>query len=180
MGGGKELAAGHKWEENRSVGASFGFNRNEELADYLSEPALIHLLADTVAKGGNLMVNVGPTADGRIPVICEERLRQLGAWLAINGEAIYGSQPGGPAQGDLRFTRSGDALYAISLRWPGPELCFDAPDLAGPLQATLLGHDTPLACTVSNGQVRVTIPPLSPDAVVGRCAWVVRLAPATA
>ncbi|MBI5832804.1 MAG: alpha-L-fucosidase [Armatimonadetes bacterium] len=175
VGGGKELSAGRKFEENRSIGASFGFNRNEELADYLSEQALIHLLIDTVSRGGNLMVNVGPTADGRIPVICEERLRQLGGWLAINGEAIYGTQPGGPAQGDLRFTRRGDTLYAISLRWPGPELCFDAPGISGPVEARLLGCDAPLSCTVADGRVRVSVPALSVDEVVGRCAWVVKV-----
>lgn len=71
---------GHKWEECRGVGFSFGYNRNEELSDYLSARELIHMFADIVSRGGNLCLNIGPSADGRIPVIMEERLRQLGAF----------------------------------------------------------------------------------------------------
>jgi len=80
------------WEENRGLGHSFGYNRAETLADYVSSAALIHMFCDLVSRGGNLLLNVGPTADGRIPVVMQERLTELGDWLAVNGEAIFGSR----------------------------------------------------------------------------------------
>ena len=80
------------WEENRGIGMSFGYNREETLSDYNSAEQLILMLVDTVSRGGNLLLDIGPTHDGRIPVVMEERLAEIGAWLAVNGEAIYGSR----------------------------------------------------------------------------------------
>ena len=79
------------WEENRGIGMSFGFNREESFDDYNTAEHLILMLVDTVSRGGNLLLDVGPTHDGRIPVIMEERLAEIGRWLDVNGEAIYGS-----------------------------------------------------------------------------------------
>jgi alpha-L-fucosidase len=84
--------ATHPWEENRGIGHSYGFNRNEDLADYSSGQRLLLTLIDTVSRGGNLLLNIGPTADGRIPVVMQERLAYLGRWLEHNGEAIYGTR----------------------------------------------------------------------------------------
>ena len=65
----------HPWEECRGIGSSFGYNRNESLDDYSTSQELINILIDKVARGGNLLLNIGPTADGRIPVIMQQRLR---------------------------------------------------------------------------------------------------------
>lgn len=83
----------HPWEEDRGMGHSFGYNRMEQLKDYRSNRELILMLADLVSRGGNLLLDIGPTADGRIPLIMEERLRMMGDWLKVNGEAIYGTKP---------------------------------------------------------------------------------------
>jgi alpha-L-fucosidase len=77
------------WEENRGIGHSCGYNRNEQLGDYKSSHDLILMLVNVVARGGNLLLDIGPTADGRIPIIMQQRLIDIGDWLATNGEAIY-------------------------------------------------------------------------------------------
>lgn len=83
----------HPWEESRGIGGSYGFNRAETAEDYSSAEELIGMLVRTVAGGGNFLLNVGPTADGRIAAIQQERLLQIGSWLETNGDAIYNSSP---------------------------------------------------------------------------------------
>jgi alpha-L-fucosidase len=104
----------------------------------------VDYLADIVSKGGNLLLNVGPKADGTLPEVVEQHLRDVGSWLKIHGEAIYSTRPWsvygeGPTQqelgswgkhdgeyafraGDIRYTRKGDVLYAVLLEWPGEEV----------------------------------------------------------
>lgn len=80
------------WAEVRGLGRSFGLNRNEKLSAYMTSEELIHLFVRTVAYGGGLIINVGPAADGKIPLLQQERIESLGKWLEINGEAIYGAK----------------------------------------------------------------------------------------
>jgi alpha-L-fucosidase len=87
------LALGSRpWAEVRGLGRSFGLNRNERLEAYLSPEELIQAFTRAVAAGGGMILNVGPKADGQIPLLQQERLLQLGAWLETNGEAIYGAR----------------------------------------------------------------------------------------
>lgn len=74
---------------------SYGFNRAERIDDYRAARELILVLADLVSRGGNLLLDIGPAADGTIPPIMEERLLEIGDWLRVNGEAIYGTRPAG-------------------------------------------------------------------------------------
>jgi alpha-L-fucosidase len=112
-----------KWEECRGLGRSFGYNRAEGEAETISAGELIALLVDIVSKNGNLLLDVGPEADGTIPPVQMERLKELGTWLKQNGAAIYDTQPWGHAEGktvegdDLRYTYQGH-INAIVLGTP--------------------------------------------------------------
>lgn len=81
------------WEESRGMGFSYGYNRAEQIADYRKGSELVLMLVDLVSRGGNLLLDIGPTGDGRIPVIMQQRLLEIGEWLQRNGEAIYGTRP---------------------------------------------------------------------------------------
>ncbi|KAI1301613.1 Alpha-L-fucosidase [Halotydeus destructor] len=115
-----------KWENAMTLDMnSWGYSRTTTLSEYLSIKELLLTLASTVAYGGNLLVNVGPTHDGRIIPVMEERLTQMGQWLDTNGEAIYKSHPWSVAQNDsvtsnVYYTQSSDNknVYATFFDWP--------------------------------------------------------------
>ena len=103
---------------------SWGYNKNLPDDKYMSTDQLVDHLVDIVSKNGNLLINVGPRADGTIPEAQQERLTGIGKWLEINGEAIYGTRHWDKfGEENVRFTSKGDnILYAISLDWPGEKL----------------------------------------------------------
>jgi alpha-L-fucosidase len=110
----------HYWEESRGMGYSYGYNREEDAWDYNSAQSLVLQLIDKVSRGGNFLLDIGPDEHGKIPPIMEERLLQIGDWLQINGEAIYGterwkeSSQWGAGRRDYR-DRSGDMLLKITV-----------------------------------------------------------------
>lgn len=84
---------GHPFEESRGIGKSYGYNRAEKVEDYCTSKELIKELVRVVSQGGNLLLNIGPMADGTIPIHEVERLKEIGKWLKDCGEGIYHTTP---------------------------------------------------------------------------------------
>lgn len=125
------------WQTDTSISIqSWGYIQNDT---FRSAQSIVQQLVDVVSKNGNLLLNIGPRADGTIPDEVQQRLLDIGAWLKSNGEAIYGTRPWHvfgegptrPVEGafhdtdvsnftaqDFRFTAKGNLLYAIELAWP--------------------------------------------------------------
>lgn len=170
-----------KWETNRGIGYSFGYNQAEDETNFLPVETLIRFFADVVSKNGNMLLNIGPRADGSIQDGQLIRLRALGEWLAVNGEAIYGTRPWQVAEGTtdadipLRFTRKGAALYAILLDQPRPgPLSVLGLRGADDTTVSLLGHEPALPTEAGGDQIVATIPPGLPQ----RPAHALRIEPA--
>jgi len=173
-----------KWEECRGIGLSFGYNRAEGELQTMKPREVIELLVDIVSKNGNLLLDVGPEADGTIPEIQVSRLRALGAWLRQNGEAIYGTHPWTRANGttnqidadgrpvELRFTQKDGAVYATLLGKPVASTILLHNVAAAPGSVvTLLGADAPLKWVQKAADLEVTLPATLP----GSYDWVLRM-----
>lgn len=166
-----------KWEENRGIGHSFGYNRNEPLEDYLSEDELVRLFVDVVSRGGNLCLNVGPMADGTIPTLMEERLLQLGHWLSVNGEGIYGSRPvAGSGDGNvpIRMTGKDRRIWCFLLEWPadGVLRLRDFPWIGQVSGVRFVGRSIPsLEFRQDEAGLAVMLPYPSPTFIPCRSAW---------
>jgi alpha-L-fucosidase len=133
----KESIEERHWQTDTSISnISWGYLEHD---DFKTPDFLVHQLIDIVSKNGNLLLNIGPRPDGTIPDEVRNSLLEIGAWLTLNGEAIYDSTPWiiygeGPTQiqagfghdkdtkayqaGDFRFTQKGQTLYAIEMAWP--------------------------------------------------------------
>ena len=163
----------HPWEECRGIGTSFGYNRTENLESYSSCEDLIKLLVSTVAAGGNLLLDIGPEADGTIPVIMQQRLVEIGNWLAVNGDAIYDTRAFIRNKDDERinpaanksvfFTKKGRDLYVICLEWPKDNIILRGIGTGGTLKADMPGKKLPVRARNSGGNIILTPPRLNPD-----------------
>jgi len=171
----------HPWEESRGIGGSYGFNRDENIDDYNTSEELVHELIDIVSRGGNLLLNVGPTADGRIPVIMQQRLVDVGEWLEMNGEAIYGTRPwekagmNRNAEKSLFFTTKGDDLFVIWTRWPQEDFAISGIIGAENTKVSLLGYDGAVEWKISKDGVLVQLPDINPATKPCDYAWVFKI-----
>jgi len=176
MPDGVQMGPTHKWEESQGIGKSYGYNRVEGPADYKPATELVRMLVNTVSRGGNLLLDIGPTADGRVPVVMQERLLAMGAWLKVNGEAIYGTRPWKQAsEGDIRYTSKNGAVYAIVPTWPNQTLTLTAPHPTSATTVTALDGNSHLKWRNEAGKLRIDVPPLPVSAVSLPQAYVFKL-----
>ncbi len=165
VGWGQDLGDRHKWEECRGIGKSFGYNRNEEIDDYMTPRDLIRMLISICNGGGNLLLDIGPTADGRIPVIMEQRLLAMGDWLREHGEAIYGTGPSPfPNLPWGRCTTAPGKLYLHVFDWPRDVL--DVPGLKNDVTKAYLLTSPDVSLTVTRTgerSVSVDVPEHMPN-----------------
>ncbi|XP_063920280.1 alpha-L-fucosidase-like [Zophobas morio] len=175
----------HKWENAMTLDkSSWGFRRNASLSDYLTIEELLETLAQTISCGGNILINVGPTKEGTIVPIFQERLLQLGSWLSINGEAIYKSKPwtvqNDTLTSDVWYTSDGDKnVYGIVLHWPDKSVLQlgSTVSLFSETSPTvsLLGNTGNLTWNVDSDQGIVSIELPNKSTVANQWAWVVKI-----
>jgi alpha-L-fucosidase len=169
-----------KFEATRGVDPfSFGYNAATPDGAYATSDQLVQQLVDIVSKNGNLLLDIGPRADGTIPDIMQTRLREIGAWLAANGEAIYGTTywSKGATDGDLRFTvKPDEAFYITSLTRPGSQVVVNAPVPIRPgNKITMLGYSGRPLHWARNaaGQLVIDVPAAAQQS--GQHAWVFKV-----
>ncbi len=152
---------GPKWQSCTTFGTSFGYLENDR---YKSVESIIHEMLEVISRNGNFLINIGPKADGTIPEPQVERLRAMGDWLRINGDAIYGSRYWKVSEqkdAHLVFTTNGTKLYAIQLQ--KPEGAFTITGTAGWSAdqikgVRLLGSDARVDWAVTPQGLRITPP----------------------
>jgi alpha-L-fucosidase len=169
-----------KFEASRGIDPfSYGYNSATPDSAYATAEQLVGQLVDIVSKNGNLLLDIGPRADGTIPEIMQTRLREIGTWLAINGQAIYGTTywSKGATDGDLRFTvKPNEAFYITSLTRPGSQVVVNAPVPIQPgNKITMLGYNgRPLHWTRNaTGQLVIDVPAAAQQS--GQHAWVFKV-----
>ncbi len=177
----------HFWQNDTSVAKnSWGYSKNQ---DYKTVDSLVDDLVDVVSKNGALLLNVGPRPDGTIPEEEQQMLLEIGEWLALNGEAIYGTRPWkvfgeGPTQvsegaftdtkrapftgQDIRFTAKGADFYATMLAWPGEQVTIHSLAASAGLwdrtidAVHLLGHSEALDWSLGEDGLTVDLPATAP------------------
>ncbi|XP_055958366.1 alpha-L-fucosidase isoform X2 [Patella vulgata] len=171
-----------KWENAMTIDRrSWGYRRNAQLSDYLSTEELLSTFIETVSFGGNMLMNVGPTKEGTIHPLFEERLRDVGSWLNVNGEAIRSSRPWTSQNDTLTphvwYTMRNSDVYAILLDWPtGSTLSLGAPMTQTGTTVQLLGYSGNFKWTARSGKgIDITIPPISASSIPCKWAWTLKL-----
>jgi alpha-L-fucosidase len=159
---------------------SWGANRKSSAKDYLTMKELLLTLVQTISRNGNLLINVGPNADGTINPLMVDRLLGMGEWLSVNGEAVYSTRSWSacsePEGSSIYYTQSADThnLYVFVSEWKtvitltclsqATRVRMIGISLSQGLQPTIEDHD--------NGAVTVRLPSLTPDIIPCQYIWV--------
>ena len=164
----------YPWETVMTMTQSWGHNNDPV---YKSTERLIYTLVDVVSKGGNYLLNVAPTPEGTFEDEAYERLTEIGQWMMVNAEGIYGTRQYEPfGEGEtVRFTRSKDrrTVYAFVLERPGPVLHLRSVTARDGSEVHMLGHARPLEWSQDEDGLHIQVPAELED--VGSHAWTFRI-----
>lgn len=178
-----EKPLGEPWETVMTMGEYWSFKPYD---DYKSTHEIIHMLVDVVAKGGNLLLNVGPMPNGQLPPPAVQRLREIGDWMEVNGEGIYGTRPVAPyKEGNVALMRKGEHIYACYLA-PAPDPCEEVTGIPESLhlpsvrplpqsEIVLLGVDEALPWEYREDGLHITVPAQIAEATPCRHAFMFRV-----
>ncbi|KAK7101787.1 alpha-L-fucosidase-like [Littorina saxatilis] len=173
-----------KWENAMTLDKqSWGYRRRVELSDVLTMEDLLETFVSTVSCGGNMLLNVGPTHEGMIDPVFEERLRQLGSWLQVNGEAIYKSRPwsfqNDTVTSGIWYTKgkSGDGynVYVFTQNIPSGPLILGAPQPSPQTVVSMLGYQGKFAWEKTSTGMSISIPAIPVNELPCKWAWVLKL-----
>jgi len=157
---------GHEgdWETCMTMNRHWGYNAYDD--DWKSSEELIHKLIEICSKGGNFLLNVGPTAEGEFPQPCIERLQDMGAWLKVNGESIYGTTQGPFSYLSWGYaTRKSNLLYLHVTDWPETGK-LNVPLTSKLISASLLiDPDKQLNISEESERIVIDLPAEAPDKV---------------
>ena len=167
------------WEACQTFSGSWGYHRDE--SSWKSPEQLVQMIVNTVSCGGNILMNVGPTARGEFDSRALAALRIYGEWLHIHGRSIYGcTQSEFTPPTDCRFTQNGKRLYLHVFNWPFKHIHMNG--LAGKIEYSQLLNDgseipfaekkkddmphTSTAVRQESDSVMLTLPVIKPDVVI--------------
>lgn len=163
---------GVDWESCMTMNDHWGYNKHDN--NWKSTKTLIRMLADVASKGGNLLLNVGPTAEGVFPQPSIDRLREIGQWMSVNGEAIYATQASPFKKLDWgrctsKAIEGGTRLYLHVFDWPGDGRLVVPGILNKPKEAYLLSDSKKAALSVARREdtLVISVPPAAPDTIDG-------------
>jgi len=156
------------WETCMTLNGAWGYHKTDE--NWKSADSLVHSLIDIASKGGNLLLNVGPTGEGIIPAPSVARLEQVGNWLKVNGEAIYGttSSPFGKVEWGrcTKKEKNGNTiLYFSVFNWPANGKLVLPKFSNKILKSTLLANGNAVKTSSADNGLVVELPPIAPDAI---------------
>ncbi len=155
---------GEDWESCMTMNDTWGFKKSD--LNWKSDTVLIRNLVDIASKGGNFLLNVGPTAEGLIPAASIERLMVMGNWMKLNGEAIYGTQASPYAKPDWgRYTRKAGKVYVHVFHWPADgKLLVESGEQSFETAHLLDGKEELAMERVTNGML-IDVPAAAPDGI---------------
>lgn len=161
------------WETNMTISdpnrrKSGGFWYKGEDALYKSQQELLRVMAEVFSKGGNFLLNVGPKPNGKIPEGEVEALRKIGEWMAVNGEAVYGTKrsPLSEAPEWGFITRKGQTLYLYVFEWPADGGVINLKVANSVVSSNILGSDLVVESQLNAGGIRLHLPINSDHEVV--------------